>query len=93
MRVLRDARGDRPEPAAIFRRGVGPHDAADVLLAVEYVVIVVRPLPAGTMLGRAFEDQRGHCHRMPASAIALSYLAGGNLGKEIDYFGITRYAF
>ena len=46
MRVLRHARGDRPEPAAICRRGVGPEDAADVPVAVEHVVVVVRPLAA-----------------------------------------------
>src|SRR5665647_1717400 len=43
MRASRHARCDRPEPAAIFRRRVRPHDAADVPVAIEYVVVVVRP--------------------------------------------------
>jgi len=32
--------------AAIGRRRVRPHDAADEVVAVEYVVIIVRPLAA-----------------------------------------------
>ncbi len=32
------AHEDRPEPAAILRRGVRPHDAADAAVAIEYIV-------------------------------------------------------
>jgi hypothetical protein len=41
MRALRDARGDRPKPGTILRCRRGEHDAADVALAVEHVVVVV----------------------------------------------------
>jgi hypothetical protein len=34
------------KPAAIFRCRVRPYDAADVPVAVEHVVVVVRPLAA-----------------------------------------------
>jgi hypothetical protein len=44
--ACRSVRRDRPEPAAIIRRSVRPHDPANVLLAVEYVVVVVRPSAA-----------------------------------------------
>ena len=54
MRVLRHPRRDRPEPAAIFRRGVGPQDAPDVPVAVEHVVVVVRPLAVGRLLEARF---------------------------------------
>jgi hypothetical protein len=43
IRTLRHPRRDRPEPAAIFRCRVRPHDPADVAGAVEHVVVVVRP--------------------------------------------------
>jgi hypothetical protein len=51
---LRHPRRDRPEPAAIFWRRMRPHDAADVLVAVEHVVVVVRPLAARAGFGCAF---------------------------------------
>jgi|NGEPerStandDraft_8_1074529.scaffolds.fasta_scaffold196372_1 hypothetical protein len=44
MRALRHARRDRPEPRRVSAGLVCPHDAANVLVAVEYVVIIVRPL-------------------------------------------------
>jgi hypothetical protein len=48
--------------AAIFRRRVRPHDAADVPLAVEHAVVVVRPLAARAGFGGAFEGEHGaHC--------------------------------
>jgi hypothetical protein len=47
--ALRHARGDGPEPAAILGRCVGPHDPADVPLAVERIVIIVRPRAAGAV--------------------------------------------
>ena len=59
MRALRDARGDRPEPTAILRRCVGPHDPTDVMVAVEHIVIVVRPFAARAALRCAFERQHG----------------------------------
>jgi hypothetical protein len=34
-----------------------PHDAADVLVAVEHVVVVIRPLAARAAFGGAFESQ------------------------------------
>ena len=52
-------RRDRPEPAAIFWRRVRPHDAPDVPVAVEHVVIVVRPLAARSGFGGAFEGEHG----------------------------------
>jgi hypothetical protein len=39
MRILWHARRDRPKPFPICRRRVRPHDAADVLFAVEHVVV------------------------------------------------------
>jgi len=59
MRALRHARCDRPEPAAIFRRRVRPHDAADVPVAIEYVVVVVRPFAAWAGFRGAFEREHG----------------------------------
>jgi len=58
-RVLRHARRDRPKPPAIFRRSVGPQDAADVLVAVKYIVIVVWPLAVGAAFGGAFQQEHG----------------------------------
>jgi hypothetical protein len=34
---------------------VRPHDAPDVLVAVEHVVVVVEPRATGEVLGRALE--------------------------------------
>ncbi len=59
MHGLRLAREDGPKPAAIFRRSVRPQDAADAAVAVEHVVVVVRPLAARSALGRALERQHG----------------------------------
>jgi hypothetical protein len=59
MRALRDPRGDCPKPAVIFRRRVRPHDAADVLLAVESVVVVVRLLAARAGFEGAFQNKHG----------------------------------
>jgi hypothetical protein len=41
MRVLRRPRRDRPELERTSARRVRPHDAADVLLAVEYIIVIV----------------------------------------------------
>jgi hypothetical protein len=38
---------------------MGPHDAADVLVAVEYVVVVGAPLVARSGFGGAFQDEHG----------------------------------
>ena len=59
MGVLRHSRCDCPEPAAICRRCVRPHDAADVLVAVPHVVIIVRPLAAQAAFDGAFEGEHG----------------------------------
>ncbi len=45
------SRGDRPEPGPLPRRLQVLHDAADVPLAVEHVVVVLVPRP--TVLGDA----------------------------------------
>ena len=52
MGVLRHARRDRPEPGGFSIGRVGPQDAADVLIAVEHVVIIctLRILAAGTRM-------------------------------------------
>jgi hypothetical protein len=57
--LLRHPRSDRPEPAAICRRRLRPHDAADVPLTVENVVVVIGPRTAGAGFGGAFEGERG----------------------------------
>ena len=36
-----------------------PHDPADVLLAVVYVIIVIGPRSAGAVFGGAFQDKHG----------------------------------
>ena len=41
-----------------------PHDAADVLVAVEHVVVVIRLLAARAGFGGAFEYQRAHAVRI-----------------------------
>jgi hypothetical protein len=48
---------------------VRPQDAADVLLAIEHVVVVVRPRAAGTVFGGAFE---GEDWRLPAPVFGVS---------------------
>ena len=55
--LLRHPRCDCPEPATIFWCRVRPHDAADVPVAVEHVIIVIRPLAARARFGGAFEGQ------------------------------------
>ena len=45
------------EPATICRRKVSPQDASCVLLAVERVVVVVRPCAARAGFGGAFEGE------------------------------------
>ena len=57
MRVLRQARRDRPEPRRVPAGRVRPHDPAYVLPAVEYVVVVIRPCAAWVGLRSAFQDQ------------------------------------
>jgi hypothetical protein len=59
MRALGNARGDRPEPAAIFRRCVRPHYATDVLVAFPHVIINVRLLTAQSAFDGAFEGEHG----------------------------------
>ena len=54
MRVLRHARGDRPKPGRVSVGRVRKKDATDVLVAVEHVVIIVRPLAVREVLGGAF---------------------------------------
>jgi len=46
MRVLRHSGRNRPKPFAVFRCCVRPHDAANVALAVEHIVVVVAPVAA-----------------------------------------------
>ena len=55
VEALRHPRRDRPEPTAICRRRVRPHDAAEVPVAVERDVTIVRPLAARAVFGGAFE--------------------------------------
>jgi hypothetical protein len=43
MRVLRDAGRYRPEPGLVSASRVRPQDAAYVPLAIEHVVIIIRP--------------------------------------------------
>jgi hypothetical protein len=43
MRVLWHLRGDRPKPRLPLWRVRLMHDATDVLLAIEHVIIIVRP--------------------------------------------------
>ena len=38
---LRDARRDRPKPGRVSAGRVRPHDAADVLVAIDHVIIIV----------------------------------------------------
>jgi hypothetical protein len=63
MRVLRHPRRDRPELRLPLWRLRVKDNASDVLLAVEHVVVVVRPRAAGAVLGRAFEGEHygAHC--------------------------------
>ena len=48
---------DRPEPAPMLRCRLRPHDAADVLVAFENVVIVSRLFAAEPTFRGGFEDQ------------------------------------
>src|SRR5450759_1699728 len=57
--ALRHARRDRPEPSAIYRPRMRPHDATDVLVAVPHVIINVRPLAAQSAFGGEFEGEHG----------------------------------
>jgi hypothetical protein len=57
LRVLRHARRDRPEPRRVPAGRVRPQDAADVPLAVEHVVVIVRPCAARAGFGGAFESE------------------------------------
>ena len=57
MRVLRHARGDRPEPGRLARRGVGPHDAADCLSVFVEDLVVVFELAAAEV--GWFEGEHG----------------------------------
>ena len=66
MRVLRHPRRDCPEPATIFRRRVRPHDAADVPVAIEHVIIIIRPCAARAGFGGAFEGE--HARNFPQKA-------------------------
>jgi hypothetical protein len=63
LRVLRHARRDRPEPRRLTAGRVRPHDAADVPLAVEHVVVVVRPCAAGAGFGCVFQNKHGSVYR------------------------------
>ena len=46
-------------PLAICRPRVRPHDAADVAVAVEHVVIIVRPFAARARFRSAFQNEHG----------------------------------
>ena len=46
MRVLRHSGRNRSKPFSVFRCCVRPHDAANVALAVEHIVVVVAPVAA-----------------------------------------------
>ena len=59
IRTLRHPRRDAPEPAAIFRPRMRPHDATDVLVAVPHGIINVRPLAAQSAFDGAFEGEHG----------------------------------
>jgi hypothetical protein len=59
MRVLRHARSGRLEPRLSMWRLRVKHDAPDVPVAVEHVVIVVRPLAAQAAFDGAFEGEHG----------------------------------
>jgi hypothetical protein len=54
QRVLRHPRRDRLEPRLALGRFRVKQDAADVPLAVEHVIIIVRPLAARVGFGSAF---------------------------------------
>ena len=79
---------DHPEPAAIFRRSVRPQDAPDAAVAVEHVVVVVRPLTARAAFGAALEGQlrttgsaRCRSFRRSDLAIVARYLAQSDAPK------------
>jgi hypothetical protein len=55
--ALRRASSYRPEPAAIVRCRVSPHDPPDVPLAIEHVVIIIRPLAAWPPFECAFQNK------------------------------------
>ena len=57
MRVLRDAGRYRPEPGLVSASRVRPQDAAYVPLAIEHVVIIIRPRATGAVFGGAFEGE------------------------------------
>jgi hypothetical protein len=54
MRALRHPRRDRPEPGRLSVGCVRPQDATDVPVAVEHIVIVVRPADARLLTSPLF---------------------------------------
>src|SRR5262249_30511748 len=66
--ILVVAKGQRPEPRRIYRRGRRLHDPADDDAIGNHVVVVVTPLARDTRGRRALEDQ-----------IVLVHLAAGNV--------------
>jgi hypothetical protein len=54
MHHVRESGGDRPKPGCFARRGVGPHNAADLAaIVVEYHEVVILAKPSW------FERQHG----------------------------------
>ena len=60
MHRVRQAGRDGPKPRRLPAGRVRPQYAADVLLAVEHVVIVVRPLAARAGFRGAFQGEHGY---------------------------------
>ena len=78
MRVLWDARRDRPEPRRVPAGRVRPHGPPAVLLAVVHVIIVSRPRAARSVLGRTIEGEHV-VSALSAHAVA-AHVADGHGG-------------
>ena len=89
MRVLRHPRRDRPKPRLPLWRLRVKHDASYVLVAVEHVVIVIRPLAGRGYNYRPKRASKSRPDETPRGAdnvfVFLSRRAGGQLSHNATY--------
>ena len=85
MRILRHPRRDRPKPFAICRCRVRPHDAANVPVTIERIVVVGAPLAARAGFVGLFKDEH----------VASNVWARTDNKFKLHYqtFNVTAYRF
>jgi hypothetical protein len=92
MRVLRHARSGRLEPRLSMWRLRVKHDAPDVLVAVEHIIIVIRRLPMRSTFGCAFERKHGFSVLSQRGCCLVGFHSRASFCASAIWAGVMRRA-